>query len=41
MVIVIGFSFVFHGLRGLRDLSRPITERSKAKSKQWKISLDP
>ena len=38
--VTIGFSFAFDWLRGWREFSRPITERSKAKPIQSRITFD-
>ena len=38
--VVIGFSFASDWLRGLREISKPITERSKAKPMQSRITFD-
>ena len=37
---MIGFSFASDWLRGWREFSRPITERSKAKPMQSRITFD-
>ena len=38
--VVFGFSFTFDWLRLWRDFSGPITQRSKAKPKQYNITFD-
>ena len=38
--VAIGFSFASYRLRGWREFSRPITERSKAKPMQSRITFD-
>ena len=38
--VVFGFSFTFDWLRLWREFSGPITQRSKAKPKQYNITFD-
>ena len=38
--MAIGFSFASDWLRKWREISRPITERSKAKAMQFQITFD-
>ena len=38
--VAIGFSFAFDWLRGWREFSGPIAERSKAKPMQTRITFD-
>ena len=38
--VAIGFTFASDWLRGWREFSRPITERSKAKPMQSRITFD-
>ena len=38
--VAIGFSIAFDWLGRWRDISRPITEHSKAKPMQWQITFD-